>query len=490
MLPGNNCQSFFRQRLITKTTMTEDVVRANKYKFFTVGAIGTFMGTLNGSILNVALPTIAGAFNVGVDVVAWVVLAYSLALVSLMMVFGAWAGRRGYAAAYKFGYALFLAGSVICIFSWSIYALILGRVIQAVGAAMFQAVGTGMVTQVFPEKERGKGIGMMVMMVATGLMTGPVLGGLLLDIWPWQSIFVINIPVSLFGLWFAFKYFKMLKPEGQDGRMKIAGAMALSLGLASMMLALSLLSDYPLSDVRVWGLGLLALLAFLAFHRYETRPQSSLIGLDIFNNRVFSSSLAAMLTLFASMSGVLILVPFYLEHMKHLRPREVGFYLIILPVLMFICAPLAGRLSDRIGYRFLTVFGVLANATGLFMLTWLEADSSAWYLIFSLVVMGVGCGVFNTPNSSALMGSVRKDQRAIASGILSTTRVIGMAVGISVATALFAYFQQYYESLGQSSGVFMASYHNVIFISVIIALLGLPFCLLRGRVAKPSENAL
>ena len=143
MLPGNNCQSFFRQRLITKTTMTEDVVRANKYKFFTVGAIGTFMGTLNGSILNVALPTIAGAFNVGVDVVAWVVLAYSLALVSLMMVFGAWAGRRGYAAAYKFGYALFLAGSVICIFSWSIYALILGRVIQAVGAAMFQAVGRG-----------------------------------------------------------------------------------------------------------------------------------------------------------------------------------------------------------------------------------------------------------------------------------------------------------------------------------------------------------
>ena len=157
------------------TAVIENVIQQNRYKFFTVGAIGTFMGTLNGSILNVALPTIADDLQCTVDVVAWVVLSYTLTLVSLLLIFGAWTERKGYDFAYKFGFSFFIVGSLLCIMSWSIYSLVFGRVIQAIGASMFQAVGTGMVTEVFPERERGKGIGMMVMMVSAGLMMGPPL---------------------------------------------------------------------------------------------------------------------------------------------------------------------------------------------------------------------------------------------------------------------------------------------------------------------------
>ena len=124
------------------------------------------MGTLDGSILNVALPTIARELETSIDIVAWVALAYTLTLVSLLMIFGAWTEKKGYSFAYKFGYIFFISGSVLAVFSTNIYMLISARVIQAVGASMFQAVGTGMVTTVFPGKERGKGIGMMVMMVS------------------------------------------------------------------------------------------------------------------------------------------------------------------------------------------------------------------------------------------------------------------------------------------------------------------------------------
>lgn len=168
----------------------------NKYKLFAVGAIGTFMATLDGSILNVALPTISSELAVSVDTVAWVVLSYSLTLISLMIVFGVWAGIRGFGFAYKFGYMFFIAGSLICAASGTIYLLVIGRVVQAIGTAMFVSIGPGMVTQIFPREERGKGIGMIVMMVSAGFMLGPPVGGLLLQYFHWPSVFLINIPIG------------------------------------------------------------------------------------------------------------------------------------------------------------------------------------------------------------------------------------------------------------------------------------------------------
>jgi len=461
--------------------MTTFDLRANKYKFFAVGAIGTFMGTLNGSILNVALPTITRYFGVTVDLVAWVVLAYSLTLVSLMMVFGAWANRKGYAFAYKFGYIFFLAGSVVCSMGWSIYVLIFGRVLQGIGASMLQAIGPGMVTRVFPANERGKGIGMMTMMVASGLMTGPVIGGLLLDLWSWQLIFIINILVGIFGLLFTFKYFKALKTPESEGKMKLAGVISLSVSLLSFMFGIYQVKEFGLSDIRVISAGVVAILTFMIFIKLETNPQKALINLAIFKNRVFSSSVAAMLTLYASMAGVLILIPFYLEQVKHLPPREVGLYLIILPVLMFICAPLSGRLSDKIGYRLLTITGILVHLVGLYFLSRLTEVSTSLYIVLCLVAVGFGNGIFSSPNSSALMGSVDESKRSIASGILGTTRNIGMALGISLATVLFSYYQSQANGQETNSLVFIYSFQKVIMFAIIVAGLGLPFCLIRGN---------
>lgn len=437
------------------------------------------MATLDGSILNVALPTISSYLNCPVDVVAWVVLAYSLTLISLMLVFGVWAGKRGYSFAYRFGYGFFIIGSIVCAISNSIYILILGRIIQSIGTAMFSAVGPGMVTQVFPAQERGKGIGLMVMMVSAGFMVGPPLGGFLLDIWQWQSIFIINIPIGLIGLYLTLKYFNSFTTPKSKQRLKLKGAVSISFALFSGILTLSLLNDYPMDDIRIWGLAIFSLLAFISFIKFEADPKTAMIGIHIFKNRQFTTSIAAMLFMFISISGVLILIPFYLEQVKHFEPKQVGLYLIILPILLFIFAPISGRLSDKIGFRLLTSIGIITLITGLLLLSELEAVSANSYIVFSLIMVGMGVGIFNTPNSSALMGSVSEELRAVTSGILATTRNIGMSIGVALSTTLFTFFQLKFTYLNNDDQVFILSYHYVILISVGFAILTLPFCLFR-----------
>jgi len=341
--------------------MDSSLIQTHKYRFFTVGAIGTFMSTLDGSILNVALPTIADQLQCNINVVAWVILAYSLTVVSLMMIFGAWTGRKGYAFAYKFGYLFFIGGSILCALSSSIHFLILGRVVQAIGSAMFQAVGPGMVTTVFPEEERGKGIGLMVMMVSAGMMAGPPLGGFLLQYFPWQSIFVINVPIGLLGISLALKYFKLLPKPDQFKKMHIAGALSISIAMLTGMLALSLLESYSLSDFRILGLAFISVISMILFYRFESNPDTALIGTELFKNRQFTTALIAAILMFVAMSGAVVLLPFYLERVKDFEPQTVGIFLMIFPIIMFIVAPLSGKLSDKIGSRLLTTIGMILS---------------------------------------------------------------------------------------------------------------------------------
>ncbi len=446
------------------------------------------MATLDGSILNVALPTISESLNCDIHVVVWVVLAYSLTLVSLMLPFGALTQIKGYGFAYKFGYVAFMVGSLICAFSHSISFLIVGRIVQATGTAMFAALGPGMVTMVFPKEERGKGIGLMVMMVAAGFMVGPPVGGLLLKFLPWQSLFLINIPIGIFGLYMVSKYFRLLTWQPSKRSLPLLGAVAISLTLFALVFGLNSLHNHLLTDWQVWLAGLISIAAFGLFIYAETRSENVLIGLTLFKNKQFAGAIAAQAAHFVASSGPFVLIPFYLEKVRNLSPSQVGLYLVIVPVAMFLFAPLAGRLSDKIGYRILTISGMMGLAIGLFMLSRLDVDSTGLYLAFSLAIVGLGVGLFSTPNSSAMMGAVREDQRAITSSILATNRNIGMSIGVALATGLFSYFQSAYQSVGNAQAVFVAAYRPVAYVGVGVALLGLLLCLVRNDAVKPIDS--
>jgi len=458
-----------------------ELVRNNRYKFFIVGALGTFMATLDHSIVNVALPSIAADLSCSVDLVAWVVLAYSLTLISLLMVFGAWTERRGYLFAYKFGYVFFLAGSLFCALSPNIYLLIIGRVVQGIGSAMFAAIGPSMVTTVFPREDRGRGLGMMMMMVSGGLMVGPPLGGLLLGIWSWPAIFFVNLPVGAFGLTMVYRYFPLLEKKQEGRKIPLFGAACISLALVAAIFTLKMITVLSLSDPTLWVLVILSLTALTVFLKIESDSKKALIGLGILRNRQFTTSLGAQLMYFAGLSGTLVLVPFYLERVKGFVPQQVGCILMILPVLMFLVAPLAGRLSDKIGFRLLTTLGMLGITCGFYLLSGLNTDTSTMYLVLALVMVGLGAGTFGSPNSSALMGSVTENQRAVTSGIQATNRNMGQALGVAIATTLFAFFEARHSYLGDDRLVFIASFRPVVYVAIGLALVGATFCLARAN---------
>ena len=459
-------------------------IQAQRYKFFAVGAIGTFMATLDGSILNVALPSIADDFTAPINLVAWVVLAYALTLISLMVAFGAWTQRRGYNFSYTFGYIFFLIGSSICAMSHSIHMLIVARVIQAIGTAMFAAVGPGLVTTVFPVEERGKGIGIMVMMVSAGFMVGPPLGGWILGQWTWHMIFLINLPVGIVGLFMTRKYFRLLSPPKEKKPIFLPTVMAISLSLVTGVFALSQLDEHSPTDPIVWGLALVSVVLFVVFIKLESQPNRAVIGLEMFRNRTFSASMLAQFAHFSGMSGVLVLIPFYLERVKLMEPQKVGLFLVILPIMMFVAAPASGRMSDRIGFRLLTSLGMIIMGIGLWFLSGLTVETESWYVVMSLVVVGGGVGLFSTPNSSALMGSVTPEQRAVASSMLATNRNIGMSVGVALSTALFAFFRNRNVGLGDENLIFVESYRPVIYVGMCFAAVGLLFCLIRSNRAQ------
>ncbi len=449
------------------------------YKFFAVAAAGTFMGTLEGSILNVALPTIAAEFQVSIGQIAWLVLAYSLTLVSLMMVFGGWAARTGYGFAYRFGFGLFIAGTTICVFSQSFHPLLVGRVVQAVGSAMCQAIGMGLITTVFPAEQRGKGIGLMAMIVAAGLMTGPPLGGFLLKFWPWQSIFIASLPAGVLGLALSLWVFRGFEAQVSQRKVNLLSAATLSTTLLAGMLWLSLTDDYELTDWRPMLLLVVGISSAGIFYRSERQTSAPLIGLELLGNRDFMTAVMSMFLMFSGLAGITIMMPFYLQDVRGFAPHEIGLFLITLPATMALVAPLAGRLSDRWGYRVLTSLGMGILLLGQILLMNLDTSSSVPYILIGVTGLGIGIGIFNSPNMSALMGAVTDRQRPIASGIQSTTRVIGMAGGIALSTALFSLYQRKFGGLGGEDVAFVASLHEVIKLTLVPTVVGLVLCLTR-----------
>ena len=455
-----------------------------KYRLFSVGAIGTFMATLDGSILNVALPTISNYFEVPMNIVAWVALSYNLTLISLMLIFGVWIGRKGYRFGYNFGFTFFIIGSILCVVSTNFWFLIFGRVVQAVGTAMFAAIGPGMITTVFPEEERGKGIGMMVMMVSAGFMVGPPVGGFLLTFWPWQALFLVNIPIGFVGIYMALKYFKKIVMPVSERKLNLIGALSMSAALLSFTFFLSMFKEFDVNNQNLWILLGMTIIFGSSFLYFESKPDTAMIGIEIFKNRQFTTAIAAMFFMFISIAGILIIVPFYLEQIKLFEPKQVGLYLIILPVMLFIFAPISGRISDKIGFRFLTSFGVLVMIAGFYFLSKLTVDSSNLYIMICLSLLGMGNGIFNTPNSSSLMGAVTETQRAVTSSILATTRNIGISSGVALSTALFAFLQVRNLELLDQNVAFLTSYRTVIYVSIGFSVLCLLVSLSRANRNK------
>jgi EmrB/QacA subfamily drug resistance transporter len=415
----------------------QSVDYSRKWYVMAAVSMGVFLATIDGSIVNVALPTLVRALDTEFAVVQWVVLAYLLTVTTLMLSVGRLGDMIGKKPLYSAGFVVFTLSSALCGLSPSVYWLIGFRVVQAIGAAMMMALGTAIVTEAFPPSERGKAIGITGSMVSIGIVLGPVLGGLLIGALSWHWIFFVNLPIGIVGTWMVLRFVPAFKPAGKQ-RFDLAGALTLFAGLMAFLLALTLGQQVGFGEWYVlvlFGTSFVCLAAFVAIERSVRDP---MIELGLFRNRLFSINLVTAFMIFISMAGTIILMPFYLENVLGYDTQSVGFLLAIVPIALGITAPISGSMSDRFGTRPITVLGLGILLVGFVAVSTLSPDTTALGYVLRFLPIGIGIGIFQSPNNSAVMGAVPRERLGIASGLLAITRTLGQSVGIAALGAVWA----------------------------------------------------
>jgi EmrB/QacA subfamily drug resistance transporter len=412
-------------------------------------AMGVFLGTIDGSIINVSLPTLMEALDTDFPTIQWVILSYLLTITCLLLSMGRLADIHGKKKIYLLGFVIFTVGSMLCGISPGAGRLVAFRVLQAVGASMVMALGPGIITSVFPPHERGKALGIMGTVVSVGIATGPALGGVLIGTVGWRAIFFVNVPVGIVGVLMVRAFVPTDTPAGRQ-KFDFWGATVLLVSLLSLLLGLTLGQRLGFDAPIIVAL-LVNFVLFLAiFLLIENKIAEPMVDLTMFHNPLFSFSLLTGFISFISMGGIFIL-PFYLQNVLGYSAFQVGLLLSVLPVLLSVTSPLSGALSDRFGTRGLATAGLLLMAITYMLLSTLQADTSTLGYILRIAPLGIGVGMFNSPNNSAIMGAASRKRLGIASGFIAMTRTLGQITGVAVIGTIFAAQAAAYAGLAVSA---------------------------------------
>ena len=411
-------------------------------------ACGTFMATLDSSVVNIALPTLTQQLGADLYHIKWVIIIYLLIITCLLLPFGRISDQYGRKFIFQIGFSIFIFGSALCGFSPDLGWLILFRSIQAIGAAMLMSNGPAIIISTFSARERGAALGTLAMVVSAGLLTGPSIGGFFITHFGWRSIFFINVPIGLMGTFLVQKFLKKDTHPRPDLSFDWAGAF-----LQTFILVLFIVffdppvisfSGSPPTIIPRWVVAGIIFFLSVIFFKVESEVPAPLFDLSLLKNRTFwTGNLAGFLT-FVSFSSVSILMPFFLEEILLFPPQKAGFFMTAIPVTIFIVAPISGRLSDKVGSQELSFFGAMMGVIGLFMMAGvlgpgIDDTTHHAMIIFELCLIGLAIGLFQSPNNSAIMGSVPTSKLGVASALLATIRNLGLVTSTGVSTNLFTW---------------------------------------------------
>ena len=466
--------------------MFENIKNSPNYRWYVLAtvAIGTFMATLDSSIVNVALPTISTQLNSNLSTLQWVVTAYLLTITSLLPVFGRLADLFGRKRVFGLGFLVFIFGSALCGLAENIWFLVATRVLQAIGAAMLMSNSAAIITAIFPPKERGKALGLTGTVVALGSLTGPALGGILIGLAGWRSIFYINIPIGLIGFTAVLLILPKDVPSNDKESFDFLGASSFTLGMILVLLGITNGEEWGWSSFPILLSLVLGIASLLLFVLTERKVKHPMIDLSLFRNRPFLiGNLSGGLSFTAMFANNMIL-PFYLQGILHYEPEQVGMLLMVFPIVMAIVAPISGNASDKFGPLVLTTSGLVITGLGLLYFSTLSATANFYHILPGSILTGLGAGMFQSPNNSSVMSSVPPQKLGVAGGINSLVRNLGMVAGIAWSVSLF-------ESLGGVSmptsseiPMFMSAYHYVMLVAMVIAFVAAAISLNRKSYAK------
>jgi EmrB/QacA subfamily drug resistance transporter len=410
--------------------------RFKYWVLFSIG-VGNLMSTMDASIVNTLLPEMAVSLHASIAAIEWVMTIYLLVVSGLLLAFGRLGDLQGHKNVYVAGYAVFLVSSAMCGFAPNVHWLIFSRALQAIASAMMFANSPAIVTSTFPPSERGRALGLQAAMTYFGYSAGPPLGGLLATHFGWRSVFFINVPIALFGVFLSYRVIARDRPDTRGPRFDFAGALLIFVGLFGLLLALNQGYEWGWTSARTLAVLLASIIVLAVFVQVEWRQEHPMLDLSLFRNRVFSGSVFSSVMNYSVNSSVYFIIPFYLLAGRRLNPQQAGFILSALPVICIVLTPISGALSDRIGSRKPATAGMLILVIGLLLLSRVAAPIPLWQVTAALVVCGCGFGFFVTPNNSRLLGAAPRNRQGIASGVLAEARCVGMVLGVGISGAIY-----------------------------------------------------
>jgi DHA2 family multidrug resistance protein-like MFS transporter len=398
--------------------------------------LGTLIMVLDSSVVNVALPQIAIDMQVDPSAVVWVANAYTLAGAMTMVAFSSVGDIVGFRRLYINGLTLFTLSSLGCALAWSLPALNVFRFIQGLGAAASMSIVPALYRQVFPSRLLGSALGISSMMVAASLAAGPTIGGLMLAVFRWPSLFLVNLPIGVFTILLAYRVLPHL--PGRGGKFDYAGAIWSAIALGATVMAVDALSrtqgqaHATLTLFALAGTAVIGTAFFIWSQRRANAPKPSLLPLRIFATPRFSLAVGTSLCSFIAQGIAFIAMPFLFQGAFGFTPLMSAAMFTPWPLAIIIAGPLSGRLSDRFPPAVLSTAGLLIYAIGLALLARLAANPSVPDILWRTFVCGVGFGLFQSPNNREMMTSCPREHSGAASGVLAIARTFGQSLGAAI----------------------------------------------------------
>ena len=404
-----------------------------KWQVMIIVMIGTFMSTLDSSIVNVSLPAIMSDFSSTINDIEWVMTGYMLAF-AVLMPLTAWIRERiGYKNLFLMCLFIFTTGSLLCGLAWNLPSLIAARVIQALGGGAIAPTGMAMITEIFPLKERGQALGVWGMGVIIGPAIGPTLGGYLTNLFGWRSIFLVNLPIGIICFLAAVK---MLISDSQQHSSKHPldywGFIFLTTFLVSLLLGISEGEDKGWTSAYILICTLVAVLGFIGFILVEINNSNRIIDIALFKYPVFSTCLLTNVVRSIALFGSTFLIPLFLQRIVGYNELQSG--LILLPSSLFLAIlfPIAGRMSDKIGPKIPVIIGLFVLALYMFMYRNIDLNTDLFGIIFPTMIRSIGLVLLMAPVTTAMMNSIPQKKAGMASSMMNIFQQVGGAIGIAI----------------------------------------------------------
>jgi EmrB/QacA subfamily drug resistance transporter len=452
----------------------------NKSILLSISVITSFLNPFMGAAVNIALPKIGQEFSMNAVWISWIAMAFLLSSAVTLVPAGKMADMIGRKRIFMIGNIIVAIASLACGISVSGPMLITARLLQGIGSAMIFGTGMAIVTSAFPPNERGRVIGINVTAVYLGLSLAPVMGGFLTQSLGWRSLFFLTIPISLFAVLSMYYFVKAEWKGAGNETFDVKGSALYLIAMTAFIFGFSKIPD-PLA-ILMAILGFLGLIVFIKLEMQTTNP---VVNIGLFkNNRIFAFSNLAALINYAATFAISFVLSLYLQYVKGLSPREAGILLITQPLVMALFASVSGRLSDKYDSRILSSLGMGIIVVGLILLTFLTGVTNTTYLIISLMVLGTGFGIFSSPNTNSVMGSVDRKYLGVASATVATMRVTGQMMSMGIATLIIHIFIGEAKISPENMNSFLGSIRVIFIVFSVLCSLGVFASLARGKKSE------